>query len=506
MLVYFNQGDKYNRITLAKVYFDESKSIKELVKKFIRIKESIDENNSFSLSEYVFELTYREKFKTFSFESYKESKDFWGDNRLETKFKEFFDLGFESKFEEPDTSLIKDLVGWTFLNAFTHADISDRRFTFEKDGVIKQYTLSSSRNGIKRDYHFTSNNVDYYKSKDHIFGSEYKGDIYALSQILRGTILDISLSIDVIFIKTDKGEVTYREGKYKSGITFSKEKKIFKCPYDEIEEEYYVVNNTVEKANSLSHQETRTYCFTLNPYTSQEWLRDNKVGMHFSIINKQNKKSIFDIYSVDKEFMNNGLYHKSDDMHKEIEKIIFEINKDKNFDFLKQFIYEPFPDFVKKYKDRNVPPPTKEELQAIEDKNLKSKKELEVKKKKYIFDYDSGRDIFSYGYDLKKDIPGHKKEFVCGDWRCENVYIFSSLENKADYFLDDLYHCEDRRSAIKLVGFRLYNEKEGFFTNIKINSVHDTKKWSESLFIKKVSKRKHKFDSTYYSLQSFLSD
>ena len=505
MLVHFRNGDKYNRNTLKTIYFDETEDMEILVDKFTQTEKIINEDNAFSISEYILEITDKDKFKSYTFTSFENEKKIFGDNRLETKFEEFFNMEFENKYTQPEFFRVKDLIGWNFINAFTHNKVVGRRFTFEKDGVIKQYKLTSPK-GLRRDYNFEQDGIKYHESNGTVWGTEFKGDIYKISQALKGVVKNIVIGRDGFLIVTDKGEVRYNEVRYNAGVKLLNEPILFDCPYDNVEEEYYVVNQTLDKAYSLAHSKTRTYCLSMNPYTDRDWLRDNKVNMHFDIINKQTEQSIFSIFSIEDEYIDKGLFQKSEKIKEKIDEIIQKINKEKNFGFLEQFVYEHFPDFVEKYKNRNVPPPTKEEFEEIEKQKEIKKLELEEKKKTFILDYNRGRDIFSYGYDLMKDIPGFEKEYVYKDWVCVNVYTFTKLVNKSNLYLNDYIDCEENKSPLTLLGFRIYNKKEGYFTKVKINSIHDKEKWSEKLFKRKVSRRKRKFENTYYSLKGFLSD
>jgi len=350
MLIHFNSGDKYNTHILQTVYFDENNTISSLIKQFIKTEHIINELNSFSISSYTFELSFKDKIKTYTFNYYSLESDNYFKDSLESIFKSFFDMEFQLKYPQPTFS-VSDLIGWNFIDAFTHSDIQNRRFTFEKDGVIRQYSLSGKK-GLKREYDFIHNGLEYKLIDGYVFSNEFNGNIYDISQALKGVVQNILISSDSFLLVTDKGKLQYKEYSYGSGIKLTYEPILFKCPFDFIDEEYYVLDKTYEKAQSLAYNETKGSCLSLNnPNPEEKWLKNHKVAMYFTVINKQTNLPLFDIYTLEKEYIHNGLLEKSSIFKETLDTIILDINSQKNFDFLKQFIYEFYDDFIEKYNN-----------------------------------------------------------------------------------------------------------------------------------------------------------
>lgn len=233
MLVHFKcvSDDYYKKTTNFKtVYFSNDLSLEDLSLKFQKLLKYFKEKSN-KVNSYLLEDFQNEYHKIYSFDD----KTFNVDDVKEC-FKTFLNLEWKETFKEPEIFMITDLIGWNFINAFI--DKNDiRRFTFEKEGKLKQYTISSEKGEkIRRNYDFKIGDVEYKESKGTVWKTEFDGNIFEISQAVKGKVLDISCGRDIFKLKTEIGELSY-EVMYRDNLIISESLNYFPCPYVDFKNE-----------------------------------------------------------------------------------------------------------------------------------------------------------------------------------------------------------------------------------------------------------------------------
>lgn len=233
MLVHFKciSDDYYKKTTNFKtVYFSNDLSLEDLSLKFQKLLKYFKEKSNNKVNSYSLEDFQNEFHKIYSFDKTSDIDD------IKEYFKTFINLEWKETFKEPEIFMVTDLIGWNFINAFV--DKNDiRRFTFEKDGKLKQYTISSEKGEkIRRNYDFKIGEVEYKESSGTVWETEFDGNIFEISQAVKGKILDMSCGRDIFKLKTEIGELSY-EVMYRDNLIISESLNYFPCPYVDFKNE-----------------------------------------------------------------------------------------------------------------------------------------------------------------------------------------------------------------------------------------------------------------------------
>lgn len=344
MLIYFKIKDDWKDSKIfSTVYISSKLSIENQVKKFEKLKKYFHEQSNGSVNEYTLEETKNESVKSYTFEI-----KLYDRTTNQERFEKFRDVEFIVKYAEPDIFMLEDLIGWNFINIFKLGECKSRRFTFEKDGVYKQYFIDCS-GGLRRDYYFEKNGVTYDMSKGTVWKEEFKGNMYKFSQALKGKVLKIFHNEDKIEIVTESGKFSYNSDEYRKKviITAISDEEYVECPYDKVKKEFYVQSVTREKATRNAWDATKRYCISTGESNESYWLRTNEVSAYVKVFNKQDGQCVLEVYTFEKEYLKN-IRELDNKTYNTIKAVVDKCNETGDFScFDKMYSFENIETFLK---------------------------------------------------------------------------------------------------------------------------------------------------------------
>lgn len=438
------------------VYISNSLTNKEFIKKFEKLKDYFFEKSNGKVKVFILEDRENNKVK-----SYKFNANNYEQLELKEHYQNFKDMEWELKYQEPEIFMLKDLIGWNFINAFIPKEYNNRTFTFEKDGKIKQYHLYYSGE-IRRNYNFTIGDTTYYEKDDHVWDTQYIGNIFEISQELKGEVVDITQGSDGFEIETTVGKLSYEAKYHNSSVSLHENTKdILICPYTNLENEVkFKVNYEIGKTIQIEFIKKRG---------------ETKVGTVYGMVSSndfEEHKKLVECYT------------------ELTDRILTVINDSKDFKRL-DFIYDPldkifvnFPEVDLSGLYLDFPKLKKERDERIK---LKEKKEKEERIK-------LDKIIKENNYFEKFEINGVKFSLISYVSLYDKEYNYGKVKNiQLQLQFDDIYvqSCLDWN----------YHKKYFFFADIKVNSVHDKLTWGKKIFdsilrkLKKYLKVEDTFDN-----------
>lgn len=460
------------------VYLSNELSVEELGTKFKKLLQYFKEKsnnrvNYCKIEDYKNELT---KSYSFSINTYSVSP--------EQHFQKFIDLEWSEKFKEPKIFLFSDLIGWNFVNAFIDCN-NLRRFTFEKDNEIKQYVISSKENkDLNRNYCFTINNERYYEKNGTTFAKKFDGNIFEISQVIKGKVLNIECNNEIFKLVTEIGELSYSI-KYRDSLIISESLNLIHCPYENLK------NELIIKVRQKNVGETIKIDFIK--------VRGNSyIGSVYGEAKTSDYKEFNEILNCYIEVTN---------------RILKIVNKTEDFDKVK-YIYSKIEDIVFDFPELDLSNLylNFKQIKINNDELVKLKNEKK-NKEKLMFEEIKKKNNFSHSFKIKdvelvlnsyvklyeNEYNYGKVKYIQLQVRFPNIYVESCLDWK-------------------------YYKKYYILADINVNSCHDKNIWSESIFLKIANKlirklkNKNNFEiflngesgtnilGEYYQLDHFLND
>lgn len=441
MLVQFNCMSQTQTKNFKTVYFSNDLSLDDLSLKFQKLLKYYKEQSNHKVNSYVLEDFQNEFHKSYSFDDNHKYID------IKEQFKIFNDLEWCETFKEPEIFMVTDLIGCNFINAFINKD--NRIFTFEKDGQLKQYTIQSEKGGkIRRNYDFKIGEVEYEESKGTVWRNEFNGNIFEISQAVKGKILDISCGRDIFKLKTEIGELSY-EVMHGDNLIISESLNYFPCPYEDLKNELKLEIIQQERGETI----------------------------RIDFLKKRGDSWVGSIYG-DKTSSNNEEFNKLLECYIEVASRVIEIvNKTEDFKRV-QYAYEKIEDMIWEFPEldlsnlyldfKQIKEENDELTRKYNEKMIEEKEKFNKIKKKNNFSHNFTLNgvqmsLNSYVELYKTDYNYGKVQNIQLQVEFPKIYVESCLDWK-------------------------YHKKYYILSNIKVNSIHDKHMWSEANFKKIVNK------------------